>query len=209
MLMLRVGCAVLLLCGASAAWAESLEEGFAKPPAAAMPGVWWRWIDGNVTREGISRDLTEMARKGIRSVDLFDVGGGVPAGPAGMMGPQWRELFQHTLAEAAKLGIEVRLTAAAGWGMGGPWIDAKHATKKLAYAEIQAQGPGKIMQALPKPVGSEPFYEDVAVVAFRVPDDAPLRPAQVVASSEVGNYCTDEKNFPVEDVADGDPETCW
>ena len=209
MSMLRVGCAVLLLCGASAAWAESLEEGFAKPPAAAMPGVWWRWIDGNVTREGISRDLAEMARKGIRSVDLFDVGGGLPAGPAGMMGPQWRELFQHALAEAAKLGIEVRLTAAAGWGMGGPWIDAKHATKKLAYAEIQAQGPGKITQALPKPVGSEPFYEDVAVVAFRVPDDAPLRPAQVVASSEVGNYCTDEKNFPVEDVADGDPETCW
>ena len=50
MSMLRVGCAVLLLCGASAAWAESLEEGFAKPPVAAMPGVWWRWIDGNVTR---------------------------------------------------------------------------------------------------------------------------------------------------------------
>jgi hypothetical protein len=93
--------------------------------------------------------------------------------------------------------------------MGGTWIDAEHATKKLAYAEIQVQGPGKITQALPKPVGSEPFYEDVAVVAFRVPDDAPLRPAQVVASSEVGNYCTDEKNFPVEDVADGDPETCW
>lgn len=82
MSMVRVGCAVLLLCGASAVWAESLEEGFAKPPVAAMPGVWWRWIDGNVTREGISRDLAEMARKGIRSVNLFDVGGGVPAGPA-------------------------------------------------------------------------------------------------------------------------------
>ncbi len=209
MLMLRVGCAVLLLCGASAAWAESLEEGFQTPPAAAMPGVWWRWIDGNVTREGISRDLAEMARKGIRSVDIFDVGGGQPAGPAGMMGPQWRELFQHALAEAARVGVEVRLTAAAGWGMGGPWIDAKHATKKLAYAEIQVQGPGKITQILPKPLGSEPFYEGVAVVAFREPDDAPPRPAQVVASSEAGNYVTDEKNFPVEDVADGDPDTCW
>lgn len=191
------------------AGAESLEEGFARPPAAAMPGVWWRWIDGNVSREGISRDLAEMARKGIRSVDVFDVGGGVPAGPVGMMGPEWRALFQHALAEAARHGIEVRLTAAAGWGMGGPWIDAKHATKKLAHAEIQVQGPTRLTQVLPKPVGSEPFYEDVAVVAFRVPDDAPLRPTQVVASSEVGNYCTDEKNFPVEDVADGDPETCW
>ena len=88
--------------------AESLEEGFARPPVVAMPGVWWRWIDGNVSREGISRDLAEMARKGIRSVDIFDVGGGVPAGPVGMMGPQWRELFQHALSEAARHGIEVR-----------------------------------------------------------------------------------------------------
>ncbi|MEI6240652.1 MAG: glycosyl hydrolase [Planctomycetia bacterium] len=209
MSMFRVGYVAVVLCGASAAWAESLEEGFARPPAVAMPGVWWRWIDGNVTREGISRDLSEMARKGIRSVDIFDVSGGVPAGPAGMMGPQWRELFQHTLAEAAELGIEVRLTAAAGWGMGGPWIDAKHATKKLAYAEIQVQGPARITQALAKPAGSELFYDDVAVVAFREPDDAPPRPAQVTASSEVGNYCTDEKNFPAEDIADGDPQTCW
>ncbi len=207
--MFRVGCAVLLLCGASAAWAESLEEGFARPPAAAMPGVWWRWIDGNVTHEGISRDLAEMARKGIRSVDIFDVGGGRPAGPAAMMRPQWRSLFQHALAEAAKHGIEVRLTAAAGWGMGGPWVDAAHATKKLAHAEIQVQGPGKITQALPRPAGAEPYYADVAVVAFRERDDAPPRPAQVAASSEVGNYCTDEKNFPVEDLADGDPDTCW
>jgi hypothetical protein len=209
MSMLRVGCAVLLLCGASAARAESLEEGFARPPAAAMPGVWWRWIDGNVSREGISRDLAEMARKGIRSVDVFDVGGGQPAGPAGMMGPEWRALFQHALAEAARHGIEVRLTAAAGWGMGGPWIDAEHATKKLAHSEIQVQGPARLKQALPMPVGSKPFYKDVAVVAFRVPDDAPPRPVQVVASSEVGNYVTDEKNFPVEDITDGDPETCW
>jgi hypothetical protein len=36
---------------------------------------------------------------------------------------QWRELFQHTLAEAARVGVEVRLTAAAGWGMGGPGMD--------------------------------------------------------------------------------------
>ncbi len=190
MRMLWVAAALLLCRPASCVHAASLEEQFARPPAAAMPGVWWRWIDGNVTREGITRDLTEMARKGIRSIDVFDVGGGMPAGPAGMMGPQWRALFRHALAEAARLGVEVRLTAAAGWGMGGPWIDAEHATKKLVHTEIQVQGPTRLTQALPKPPGSEPFYVDVAVVAFRVPDDAPPAPSQVVASSEVGNYCT-------------------
>jgi len=200
--------ALLLGCGLFAR-AETLEERFARPPAAVMPGVWWRWIDGNVTREGITRDLAEMARKGIRSVDVFDVGGGVPAGPAAMMGPRWRELFQHALAEAARLGVEVRLTAAAGWGMGGPWIGAEHATKKLTHAEIQVQGPMRLAQVLPKPPANAAFAADVAVVAFRVPDDAPPMPAEVLASSEAGNYVTDEKNFPAADVADGDPETCW
>jgi hypothetical protein len=60
-----------------AAVADPLVDGFANPPNATRAGVWWRWIDGNITREGITRDLTEMSRKGIRSVDLFDVGGGV------------------------------------------------------------------------------------------------------------------------------------
>jgi hypothetical protein len=198
-----------VLAVSCAACAQTLEESFAHPPAAAMPGVWWRWINGNVTREGITRDLTEMARKGIRSVDIFDVNGGVEAGPAAMMSPLWRSLFQHTLTEAARLGIEVRLVAAAGWGMGGPWVDADHAAKKLSYAEIQVEGPKRVARVLPKPLGAELFYQDVAVIAFREAEHAPVRPAQVSASSEQGNYCTEEKNAPVEDIADNDPDTCW
>lgn len=189
--------------------ANHLEACFENPPDTARPGVWWRWIDGNVTREGITRDLTEMAGKGIRSVDLFDVGGGVPAGPAAMMNPHWRDLFKHALSEAARLGIEVRVVAAAGWGIGGPWVDATHAAKKLEHAEIQADGPRHLSTTLPKPPGAEPFYQDVAVIAFREKPKAPLRPARMVASSEVGNYCTDERNWPAETLSDSDPDTCW
>ena len=192
-----------------AAVADPLVDGFVNPSNATRPGVWWRWIDGNITREGITRDLTEMSRKGIRSVDVFDVGGGVTAGPAAMMDPQWLNLFQHTLAEAARLGIEVRVVAAAGWGIGGPWVDAAHAAKKLDHAEIQVDGPRRFSESLPKPPGAEPFYQDVAVIAFREKENAPVRPSRMVASSEAGNYCTDERNWPAENLSDGDPDTCW
>jgi hypothetical protein len=192
-----------------AAVADPLVDGFVNPPNAARAGVWWRWIDGNITREGITRDLAEMSRKGIRSVDVFDVGGGLPAGPAAMMDPQWRSLFEHTLAEAARLGIEVRVVAAAGWGIGGPWVDAAHAAKKLDYAEIQVDGPRRFSETLPKPPGAEPFYQDVAVIAFREKENAPVRASRMVASSEAGNYCTDERNWPAENLSDGDPDTCW
>jgi len=204
-------CLLLLIASLSrpAAVADPLVDGFVNPSDATRPGVWWRWIDGNITREGITRDLTEMSRKGIRSVDVFDVGGGVPAGPSAMMDPQWRNLFQHTLAEAARLGIEVRVVAAAGWGMGGPWVDAAHAAKKLDHAEIQVDGPRRISATLPMPTGVEPFYQDVAVIAFREKENAPVRPARMIASSEAGNYCTDERNWPAENLSDRDPDTCW
>jgi hypothetical protein len=196
-----------LLAGAAQA-ADHLSADFIRPPDAAKAGVWWRWINGNVTREGITRDLTEMSSKGIRSVDIFDVGGGGGVGPAGMMGPLWRELFKHTLTEAARLGVEVRVVAAAGWGIGGPWIGPDDAAKKLSYTESQVDGPCHVSRVLPKPLGAEPFYQDVAVIAFREKDHAPVRPAQVIAGSEIGGYC-DERNTPAENVADADPDTCW
>src|SRR5215831_12161727 len=30
---------------------------FANPPAAARPHTWWHWMNGNITREGLTADL--------------------------------------------------------------------------------------------------------------------------------------------------------
>ena len=43
------GCAL-----ARAAAADSLAETFRTPPPTARPLVWWHWINGNITREGIT-----------------------------------------------------------------------------------------------------------------------------------------------------------
>jgi hypothetical protein len=37
--------------------AASLEEDFRRTPAAAQPQVWYHWMNGNVTKEGITLDL--------------------------------------------------------------------------------------------------------------------------------------------------------
>ena len=44
-----------------------LEENFAHPPAAARPWVYWMWMDGNLSREGLTADLEAMQRAGILS----------------------------------------------------------------------------------------------------------------------------------------------
>lgn len=43
-----------------------LARGFMHPPASARPWVYWFWLNGNVTREGITADLEAMRRAACR-----------------------------------------------------------------------------------------------------------------------------------------------
>ena len=51
-----------------------LECGFADPPHEARPWVFWWWLESNVSKAGITRDLEEMKSKGIAGALLFDAG---------------------------------------------------------------------------------------------------------------------------------------
>jgi hypothetical protein len=102
-----LSCRHLLLCLALALAAcsapedvtdegEFLEEGFRNPPAGAMPYAWWHWMNGNVTREGITADLEAMAEAGIGGALIFDLAGPhhncstPPARPVTSVPPGWR-----------------------------------------------------------------------------------------------------------------------
>ena len=62
--------AALLTCAslASPLWADDLADGFNNPPQSARPRVWWHWLNGNVTKDGIDKDLDWLARIGIGGV---------------------------------------------------------------------------------------------------------------------------------------------
>jgi hypothetical protein len=51
---------------------SSLERGFEDPPDSAKPRVWWHWMNGNVTKAGITADLEWMKRVGIGGFQMFD-----------------------------------------------------------------------------------------------------------------------------------------
>lgn len=103
--------------------AAELEKGFASPPESTRPWVYWFWLNGNITREGITADLEAMKQAGIGGVLIMEVDQGAPLGPVAFMSPPWRELFKHVVAEAERLGLEVNMNDDAGWnGSGGPWI---------------------------------------------------------------------------------------
>jgi hypothetical protein len=145
----------------------ALEDSFAHPPDSARPWVFWIWLDGNVTSNGITADLEAMHRVGIGGVLIMEVTQGTPPGAIRFASPQWRALFRHTCAEAHRLGLQVNMNNDAGWcGSGGPWITPDLSMQKLVWTETRTQGPRRFEEKLDQPQTVRDFYRDVAVLAF-------------------------------------------
>src|SRR5262245_1649516 len=51
---------------------DALLSGFQTPPDSAKPRVWWHWMNGNISEEGIKLDLEWMHRVGIAGFQNFD-----------------------------------------------------------------------------------------------------------------------------------------
>jgi hypothetical protein len=160
--------------GAGAAQADELEQGFTNPPNSARLRAYWWWLNGNVTKAAITRDLEEMKAKGFGGALICDAGGAeqdgndrVPHGPT-FFTPEWRELYKHALREADRLGLEMSLNILSGWNLGGPIVKAEDAAKKLVWTEARTSGPLSFNQALPMPKIRDGFYRDIAVVAYRI-----------------------------------------
>jgi hypothetical protein len=188
--------------------ADDLAVGFHSPPDSAKPWTFWWWLNGNVTKEGITKDLEEMKRQGINGVLIDQGGGGETPRSIQFLSPEWHELFRYALREASRLGMGVSVNLCDGWDSGGPWITRDLANKKLVYSEFQVEGRRKLSQVLPLPPVVDEYYRDVAVVAIREKPDQPVAPANVTASSTLEGY-VGEWNFPPQDASDGDPETFW
>ncbi len=188
--------------------ADDLVTGFHTPPDSAKPWAYWWWLNGNVRKEGITKDLEEMKRQGINGVVIFQAGTGETPEGVQFLSPKWHELFRYALTEADRLGLSVSINLCDGWDSGGPWITQAQANKKLVYSEVQVDGPQTLGITMPQPPMVDGYYRDVAAIAFPEKANRPLAPATVTASSALEGY-VGEWNFAPEDSADGDPETYW
>ena len=150
---------------------DPLERNFRKPPVSAQAGVYWWWLEGAASKEGITADLETMKQQGIGYVLLFNAGGAVnvPKGPP-FMSEEWRNNFRFAVREAARLGIEMSVNVCDGWNSGGPWVTKEDAVKELVWNETQIEGPAEIDREL----GTPSTFMQVCDARVRVPPPAPL-----------------------------------
>jgi len=150
----------------------ALRRGFSTPPRHAGVRCWWWWLNSNVTKEAITRDLEEMKAKGFSGAMIFDAGGAdqrgnaqVPDGPR-FASPRWRQLYKHALNEGKRLGLELGLSIQSGWNLGGPNVTPDFAAKQLTWSEIRIEGPAQYEQKLPLPKNRSDYYKDIRVLAY-------------------------------------------
>lgn len=133
----------------------TLEQQFRDPPASARPRVWWHWLNGNVTRDGIAKDLAWMKRIGIGGVQAFDASLATPQiveHRLSYMSPEWKEAFRFAAYEADRLGLEMAVASSPGWSeTGGPWVAPADALKKVVWSQTTVEGGRKLAGPLPLP----------------------------------------------------------
>ncbi|ULQ55337.1 glycosyl hydrolase [Flavihumibacter rivuli] len=166
---------------------NTLKQGFASPPEEAKPGVYWYFLDGNMNREGMTKDLESMKAFGINHVIFLEVNLGVPKGKINFMSESWIGNFTYAIRECERLGIDVTLGVGPGWtGSGGPWVKAEESMLHLVSSEKKVTGGKKIREKLSVPEPKRPYfgeenlstevkkqwkeyYKDVKVLAFPLP----------------------------------------
>ncbi|WP_375447596.1 glycosyl hydrolase [uncultured Fibrella sp.] len=185
----------LVAIGVSGGQSQPIQQHFQNPPNSARPRVWWHWMNGNITKEGIQKDLEWMKRVGIGGFHNFDASLFTPVVvPKKLlfMTPDWKDAFSFTTRLADQLGLEMAIAGSPGWSVtGGPWVQPSDGMKKYVWSETIVQGGKAFSGTLPQPPtttgtfqnvamgvsmmsnGGEAklptYYADAAVVAYRLP----------------------------------------
>src|SRR3954469_24687196 len=170
--------------GRSAA-ADPLADGFRHPPESARPLVFWQWMNGSVTKEGITSDLESFQRVGLGGVQNFLVGGSeatVTDPNVQVLNPQWRELMRFSIEECARLGLSFGTHNCPGWSASGsPGVLPADAMKKLVWTakDVEA-GTAVELKSLPSPAADSRYYRDVITLAMRTDAAVQLNDVQVL-----------------------------
>jgi len=147
---------------------------FASPPESASPGAYWYWLGGQVTRAGITADLTAMRAAGISTPILYSIGKSGPDTlvhpPADALTPYWWELVEHAAAECERLGMVLSMNDCDGWATAsGPWITPELSMQCVVWSQRTVSGGEPVAGPLPQPPAQRNYYRDIATLALPWP----------------------------------------
>jgi hypothetical protein len=150
---------------------DILVEKFQNPPKSAHPWVFWYWMKGAVTRDGITTDLEAMKKAGIYGAYLVPIQA-APTPPllqpvANTFTPAWWDLLKFAFEEARRLGLHYTMHTGDGFATaGGPWITPDLSMQKIVWSKINIDENSNFNDFLPVPEHYADYYKDISIYAF-------------------------------------------
>lgn len=165
---------------------ESVKSNFKNPTQEFKPKTWFHVMSGNMSEEGLTKDLEAIQRVGIGGILMFNVTHSIPNGRVKFNSDEHQRLITHAAKECERLGLSFGVHNCDGWtSSGGPWVTPENSMKQIVWTETIVNG-GKLNVHLNRPTAREGFYREVAVVAYPTLDkelkDSELKP--VITSSD-------------------------
>ena len=146
---------------------ETLQNDFANPPPKARPLVWWHWMGGNITKEGIKLDLDWMNGAGVGGFQAFEGLMRTPTvvdKPIPFMSDDWKSAFSYAVQIGSEHGMEMSVASSPGWSeTGGPWVPPEDGMKKLVWSETLLRAGERFNGVLPHPPMTVGPFQDVPV----------------------------------------------
>ena len=174
--------------------ADTWDKVWLNPPVSASPGCYYYWDNGNISKEGITKDLEAMKSIGIDEPFVTNVVGRyVKPGSVKVFSEDWWSCMVHAANEAKRLGMHIGYFNCPGWSQsGGPWVKPTETMRYLVSGEAQVVGGKNVNFDVKELFDSvaRPMLQLVTVQAFPMPlyDDfkfSDLHPS--VVAENLGN----------------------
>ncbi len=168
-------CLILVCCSFFANSQQiNLQKYLANPPKSAKPWVFWYWVNGCVSKDGIKADIEAMKQVGIGGAYLMfikDTTTKIDFQPQiRQLTPEWYAMVRYAMQEAKRLKLQIGLHFSDGFALaGGPWIKPEQSMQKLVWTKAIYKPQFKNEKLfLQQPETNEGFYKDIKTYAYRL-----------------------------------------
>ena len=158
-------------CQKSAQFSETkfqeIISGFETPADSNTVWCYWYWINDDISKDGITKDLEAMKKAGIGAAFIGNINPAGKDGKVPVLSVDWWSHMVHAVTEGKRIGVDIGIFNCPGWSQsGGPWVSSEMAMRYLTFSETKVNGPGKIDIKLVQPKNE---FQDTHTLAFLTP----------------------------------------
>lgn len=198
MVLKKITLIIFIIVCCTNAYGQTLEKKFKNPPSENKPKTWMHAMSGNMSKEGMTKDLEAIAAAGQGGVLLFNIASGIPYGEVAYNSTAHHDIITHAAKESERLGLSFGVHNCDGWSSsGGPWIKPEESMKMVVYSDTVVNvSNSKIEVKLPLPTVREGYYEEIAVLAY------PALESEIVDAQTMPTITSSDADFNIEKATD-------